>query len=231
MKEKIKLLLVGETIQGTFNESSLELLNLAAALQVDIPVETTFAVPGRESAQRAAEIAKTAGVNVMSILGENLNNTSPDSMVQALKEISSELQPHIICMLHTTRGSHLAPLFARALGSSAVSSVEKMTIANGRLGVFRSLYNGKLKQELPLDAFPVVLWVQPGAFAGIDMQKFHGDGREPVTREITDAGAWYHQQGLVPVEPEAGQKIEDAEVIIAGGRGLGKEENLELLEE
>ncbi|MFW5861929.1 MAG: electron transfer flavoprotein subunit alpha/FixB family protein, partial [Spirochaetota bacterium] len=230
MKEKLKLLLVGETIQGTFNESSLELLNLAVALREGIPVEPTFVVPGSETAQRAAEIAKTAGITVISLHGENLNNTSPDSMVQAMKEISSELQPHIICMLHSTRGSHLAPLVAHAMGAPAVSSVESVHVTGDRVIAVRSLYNGKLKQELPLDAFPVVLSVQPGAFAGIDMQNFQGGGREPVTREVIGSDTWYHLEGLVPVEPEAGQKIEDAEVIIAGGRGLGKEENLELLD-
>lgn len=229
--KKFKVLLIGETIDGTFRESSLELLNLAAAIGRGVSVDVTLVVPGRETIKQAAEIAHTTGINVISLHGENLNNTSPDSMVYALKEISNEMQPHIICMLHTTRGSQLSPLLAHALDSPAVSSLEMMTIADGRLSVVRSLYNGKLKQDLSLDTFPVVLSVQPGAFAGIDMQTFQGDGREPVTREITAPDAWYHLQGLVPVEPEAGQKIEDAEVIIAGGRGLGKEENLQLLEE
>ena len=230
MKEKLKLLLVGETMQGTFNEGSLELLNLAAALQEGIPVDITFVVPGQNAAQRAAEIAKTAGITVISLHGDGLNNTSPDSMMQAMKEISSELQPHIICMMHTTRGSHLAPLVAHVLGAPAVSSVEGVHVTGDHVSAVRSLYNGKLKQELSLDAFPVILSVQPGAFAGIDTQTLQGDGREPVSREVTGSDTWYHLEGLVPVEPEAGQKIEDAEVIIAGGRGLGKEENLELLD-
>ena len=156
-----------------------------------------------------------------------------DAPVAALEELIRTVEPEVVLFARTDFGANVAPRVAVRLGVAVASDCVDLApdAASGRLTVTRPVYGGN---ALALFEFgpqnPQIAVIRPrvfepsdtGAAADGEVEKFDVSDviGEPRARLVE----------TVPEDP-AGVRLEDAEVVVAGGRGLGGPAPFEQVEE
>jgi electron transfer flavoprotein alpha subunit len=161
-----------------------------------------------------------------------LDEYQPERYLSALCNVCQKLAPRVVLLGNDTYGQELAPRLAHRLGGSAVGDAVKVGVEAGKIRVFRNVYGGKAMAAIELKRSPAVIWLRARAFAPAAprqaedmrvMQVSHASleiPEEPRTRIVERA-----------IEAREDARLEDARVIVSGGRGLGGPEPFRDLEQ
>jgi electron transfer flavoprotein alpha subunit len=180
-------------------------------------------VMGEGSDLLTAGLARIADA-VMLADQPQLTNYQPETYLSTLVQILRPLSARAVLLGNDTYSQELAPRLAHRLGGSAVGDVVELRVTNNQFFVGRQVYGGKAQAVIELKRSPAVAWLRARAFAP-------AKGRESQA-EIS------HSSLDVPVDDrtrlverkreELGEvKLEEARVIVSGGRGIGGPEPFE----
>ncbi|MGD8329794.1 MAG: electron transfer flavoprotein subunit alpha/FixB family protein [Acidobacteriota bacterium] len=154
-----------------------------------------------------------------------LEKFTPDGYAQAIVPLAQQRAPSAIFTLHSHfLGRDLAPVLAARLDAGLITDAIDMEDDEG-IRVQRLVYRRKLvATQRCLTEGPAVITCQRGAFVATPA----GDAADIETLEVDiDAAAIRWTVGdFEAAEAQAGD-ITEAEVVVAAGRGVGSEENLE----
>ena len=149
-----------------------------------------------------------------------------DLLAAALVETIKKYNAGSVVLLHTITGVHAASRAAATAGMACITAVESVT-REGKSTIFqRCLQYGKIRASMMLQRDSCILTILAGSFAVPEP----GDFRKMP-------GTVYHEKtgSSVPYSPrsieraESSRSLDEAEVIVSAGRGIGKEENLEII--
>ncbi|MFN0085266.1 MAG: electron transfer flavoprotein subunit alpha/FixB family protein [Blastocatellia bacterium] len=154
----------------------------------------------------------------------------PETCLAALARICRELSPRAVLLGNDTYSQELAPRLAHRLGGSAAGDGVELGVENGALRVKRSVYGGKAIATIELLRAPAVVWLRARAFEAVE-------GAKPASI-ATVRGSSLSLPAENPIriierksEAAGEARLEDAAVIISGGRGLGGPEPFTELQE
>jgi electron transfer flavoprotein alpha subunit len=152
----------------------------------------------------------------------------PENYLNALASVCKPIAPAAVLLGNDTYSQELTPRLAHRLGGSAAGDAVKVDAADGKLFVTRGVYGGKATAVIALARVPGVVWVRARAL-------------DPATAEGRSAGAI--EKVDLQLEPDArvqvvsrhveakeGVRLEEARLIVSGGRGLGGPEPFEELQ-
>jgi len=159
---------------------------------------------------------------------------APDSQTYAAEVYLAELPRQMlahgvrwICIGHTARGAEFAPGVAVALEAACLAAVQSVMLENGRLIFRRATHNGKIFSHDASSTERTVITIQPGAFPWTSPPVAATGAYSSIVAE--QHPRLIRHLGYEPVdEPDRG--LEAAEVIVAAGRGIGRRENLALVQ-
>ena len=175
---------------------------------------------------------KTASVAdaVVSADQPELAEYQPEVCLNALTQICREIAPRAVLFSNDTYSQELAPRLAYRLGGSAAGDCLGLLVEDGAVRVKRSVYGGKAVATVELKRSPAVAWLRARAFepaavaetasvATVRQTRLElpSDNRTPIIERKSEAAG------------EA--RLEDARVIVSGGRGLGGPEPFKDLQE
>ena len=143
----------------------------------------------------------------------------PENFLAALAAVCKQLQPRAVLLGNDTYSQELAPRLAHRLGGSAAGDAVDVAAAGDRLHVTRGVYGGKATAVIALARSPGVVWVRARAMAPAELR-----GAAAGEVERVAAGPRADQRVAVVsrhVEAKEGVRLEDARLIVSGGRGLG----------
>lgn len=148
----------------------------------------------------------------------------------ALADLVTEHGPSVVLFGQTYTDRDVAGRLSARLGKSVLANAVDVTVTDGGVTVTNELFGGTQLVDASFtgDA-PYIVLVRPKSFPAEP-----GDASDPeVTQiELPDAG---HAGSAVRTgsftEELEGPKLEDAGVIVSGGRGLGSAEKYELVEQ
>lgn len=160
------------------------------------------------------------------ITGLALNEYQPEPCLNALTQVCRELAPHAVLFGNDTYSQELAPRLAYRLGGSAVADGVELLPSGDKLRVKRAVYGGKAVATIELKRSPAVAWLRARAFepatprAGVNAEIKHVIPEAvPATTRIIERKS----------EASGEARLEDAAIIVSGGRGLGGPEPFEEL--
>lgn len=167
-------------------------------------------------------------VDLVSVLeGIDLNEVEPESIVGVLRAKLADDVPACIVFGDGAYAQEIAPRLAFRLGGVCVGDVQGMRRVNEGLCVSRSAYGGKAVAELAILGTPAVLSVRARSFGAAAVKSGAGEIRVlPACESEAPSAKRVERQ----VETSAGVKLEDATVIVSGGRGLGSAEPFDRLQ-
>jgi electron transfer flavoprotein alpha subunit len=180
----------------------------------------------------AAEFAGRYGVTGLDRIEDaKLASFQPDSFVEALAQYCEQQSPKALLFGQAFDARLVAPRLAGRVGAGVVmNGVDLDVDAEGRLQVTASAYGGdtRVVYELTGDRLCIVA-VMPNA---VPPEPLEEAAAEPALRDLHfDLGPIEERIRVVKPAQAEGPRLEDAEIIVAGGRGLGSPESYRLVEE
>jgi electron transfer flavoprotein alpha subunit len=182
-----------------------------------------FADPASD---RAAQGLAGAGQRTAECLGGSLHAISIDPQqyqieesLSALVDVCREISPRAILLSNDTYSQEIAPRLAHRLGGSAVGDGVAI---DGELRVTRQVYGGKAQAVIRLKRSPAVVWLRARSFApGVLGVAARALARRPA------AEAAAATRIVERTSTQAESRLEDARVIVSGGRGIGGAEGFQ----
>ncbi len=223
------ILAVAEQREGKLNRVSFETIAAAQAIAADIGWTLEAAVAGGNVGDIAKELAGKKLAKVYALESPNLASYTPDGFVAALKQFITRIQPRLVLMPHTYQVRDFAPKLATALGRTLISDSTGYRKDGNKLLFQRQMFQGKFAADVSFAGDPP--WFatfQAGAFRGDKAET--GAAAAPVETinlEIADSAIRTRPQ---PPFKEAKQAVDltQAEIIVAVGRGIKEQKNIEL---
>ena len=217
-----------EVVNGSPKNVGLELLGPAKKLSAEAGEQAIAVVIGGDT-EKAVKAATSYGADQLIVVeGADFADYSTDAYTNAFAELVAKYSPAAILFGATSNGRDLAPRLAARLGAGLAADCTAIERDGAGLLFTRPTYSGRLLSVIETvgDA-PQLATIRSGIFkrgepdmaCAADVVKENvaaGTIRTTLLEKITDAA-------------EGAVKLEDAEVIVSGGRGLGKPENFELV--
>ena len=223
------ILVIVEQREGKLNRVSWETLTAAQAIAAQTGWALEAAVVGGNIGGIATEVAGKKLSKVYAVESAKLEPYTPDAFAHALKQFISTRQPRLVLMPHTYQVRDFAPKLATALGSALISDCIGYKHEGGRLLFTRQMFQGKFAADVSFSGEPPwFVTFQNGAFRGDKVEA--GASAAPVESVQAEI-----PEGVVRTKPhetfkEAKQAVDltQAEIIVAVGRGIKEQKNIEL---
>lgn len=251
VSKKYRIVAVADTVGDGIIQQSLELIEFAGKYTGGDNSLVLLAVPGRNVANICVSLSEKYGIDTAALEHEKFYLPDPELLSVIVAAVIEEYQPEIVVFTHTMRNCQSVSKISVLLKASSVTAVESFRKSGEGCIFQRSIFNGKLKMNTKSQGDLQILTVLPGAYSnGADKasykenpqfihKRYTGCAEFIRTRsagdDSTDAEKCGASAGYEPLsissESEGNVKLEDADVIVSAGRGIGKEENLELVRE
>lgn len=223
------ILVIVEQREGKLNRVSWETLTAAQAIAAQTGWALEAAVAGSNINGIAAEVAGKKLSKVYAVESAKLEPYTPDAFAHALKQFISARQPRLVLMPHTYQVRDFAPKLATALGRVLISDCIGYKHEGGRLLFTRQMFQGKFAADVSFSSeSPWFVTFQNGAFRGDKVEA--GASAAPLETVQADI-----PEGVIRTKPhetfkEAKQAVDltQAEIIVAVGRGIKEQKNIEL---
>ena len=204
------------------NRVTLQLLAKANNLAAGIQAEVCAVVFGNEIDEYVTEYIAHGAQKVLAAEHPSLNPYSVEKYTYLMEKLAAEHQPDIILIGATSFGREFAPRVAKRLGTGLTADCIGLEITSeGHLMQIAPSFGGNLIAEIITpDHRPQMATVRPGTFQELP----HDNTRRGEVLDIplppkmpTD------RLRLVAYErrTDRDQRLEEAQIVVCGGRGMG----------
>ena len=149
----------------------------------------------------------------------------PETCLSALTRLCVELLPRAVLLANDTYSQEITPRLAHRLGGSAVGDGVEVHIDGEALCVSRQVYGGKAQAVIELKRKPAVVWLRARSFSSANPRAATGEIRQAVLDLPADTRTRIIERKR---EASGAARLEEARVIVSGGRGIGGSEPFEM---
>ncbi|MEX2269620.1 MAG: electron transfer flavoprotein subunit alpha/FixB family protein, partial [Acidimicrobiia bacterium] len=150
---------------------------------------------------------------------------------KALAHVVNERQPRLVLLATTTAGLDLAASLSVTWDAPLVSYVVGLESEGDALVATAQIYGGKLMAEVALEGDRAIGAVTAGSFPG-EAGRGAGSATVEDTPAPAELGAGLRTTFIEMLVPEAGDvDITAADLLVAVGRGIGSEGDVELVQD
>src|SRR3989454_3827153 len=223
------ILVVAEQREGKLSRVSWETLTAGQSLAAETSWTLEAAVIGSDVANFANEVARKKVAKVYAVESPKLEPYTPDAFVAALKQFIAAKQPNLVLMPHTYQVRDFVPKLATAMGRAVISDCVGYKKEGEKLLFTRQMFQGKLAADVSFtcDA-PWFVTFQNGAFRGDKVEAGASTAPiETVTVDIPDSVIRTKPQAVFK-EAKQAVDLTQAEIIVAIGRGIKEQKNIEI---
>jgi len=225
----MSILVVVEQREGKLNRVSWETLTAGQAIASETGWPLEAAVVGGSVAAIAGEVAAKKVAKVFAIENAKLELYTPDAFAAALKQFITSKQPKLVLMPHTYQVRDFVPKLATAMGQTVISDAIGYKKDGEKLLFTRQMFQGKFAADVSFTGNPPwFVTFQNGAFRGDKVEAGVSPAPvETVAVEITD-GVVRNKPQEVFKEAKQAVDLTQAEIIVAVGRGIKEQKNIEI---
>jgi electron transfer flavoprotein alpha subunit len=216
---------VAEPWKGAISDATPELLALGRRLADGLGVRLEAVLLGDGVRDLAGSLGPAD--TVLYVDHPSLAGDPGPQASRALAALAAERAPAAILVPTTNVSWDLLGLLPARLGAPLVNFCREVEVVDGAIRVGCLLYGGKMTVTVAAGAGPVVLAILPGAASAVT------PGPAPTVEDVAvdlpvDGGV----RLVAFQEPEAGDvDITQQDVLVAVGRGISSEANLEVAED
>ena len=223
-----------EVLDGKPKNVGLEILGPAKKMS-EATGEKAVAVLVGTDLDEAVKAAVSYGADqVIKVTGDGLAEYSAEGYTYALEQLVGKYNPEAFLFGATSNGKELAPRLAARLKTGAAADCTALDIdaGTGIIKWTRPVLAGRMYSVIECqEAKPQIGTVRPGIFK-------RGEPDTARSAEIIEEDIPLPADITLPAiiekiteAAEGAVKLEDAEIIVSGGRGLGKPENFSLVKD
>lgn len=222
-----------QQVDGKLENVALELVGKSKALAKDLNVEVTAVVLGNNIGELPKQLGRYGADRVIIAEDPILETYTTEPYAHVVTEIVKKYQPEIVLYGATAIGRDLAPRVSARVHTGLTADCTSLEIeeGTGNLLMTRPAFGGNIMATIACADFrPQMATVRPGV-----MQRLTpNDAATPVIESFTASDLAAHVNvEVLEVIKKVSEKmdIQDAHVLVSGGRGMGAAENFQLLED
>ncbi len=224
---------ISEQDEGKLRPVSLELLGIGKKLSEKLGEELAAVLMGNNVSDLAKPLTAYGADKVYLLENELLRRYTPDGYTKALSELILNKKPSIVLFGATINGREFAPRVAARVQTGLTADCTGLDIDEvGRLVQIRPAFGGKLMAMIVCPhKRPQMASVRPNVMKKTDPDWSRKPKIERVDVNVAPEAIRTKILDIVKeVNPET-IKVEEARIIVSGGRGLGSPENLKMIDD
>jgi electron transfer flavoprotein alpha subunit len=203
-----------------YDRSAQGLAGAGRRLSLETGGQLRAIIIGSSAEALADEVARVADSVLVADQAE-LSEYQPEICLNALTAICGELSPRAVLLGNDAYSQELSPRLAYRLKGSAAGDVTEVTLQGETLRVVRQVYGGKAQAAIELKRSPAIIWLRARSFAPAPSLQAAGE----ITRSAIQIKADSRTRIVERKREQTGNaRLEDARVIVSGGRGIGGSE-------
>ncbi len=232
MADNKGVMIFGEIAEGNLSSITTELLGCGRKLADELGQELNAVMIGSGVSGLAQETIAYGAEKVYVVEDQMLADYQADSYVAVAEKVAKEVNPAIILLGQTSMGSDIAPRLAFRLETAATLDCVGLEIDpdSKRLLQTKPVYGGNAQAVYVMETDPQIATVRAKSMS--PLEKDGSRKGEVINIEAGLDPSVIKAKVLEKVKEEMeGVKLEDAAVIVTGGRGIGGDEGFKELEE
>ena len=215
-----------------FKDGALELLGEGRRIADKMNESLIAVVPGNISAEQARLLSQHGAERILTLEYPEPVQDSFEVTSQVLSEMIKTHAPEVVLYVHTTDGADLAGRIAASLSAGLITACDRIDVNSEKLLVAVKLIHGgkasasyvcpSSKPQMATVNLDVLELKRPDPGASAEVISLQIDvNPEMIKTKTVD---------FLPGDPRA-IDLTEAEIIVAGGKGLGSASNFELIQE
>lgn len=232
-KENKGILIYAEvTREGDLAPVVLELANTAQELAEKLGGEEVNALIIGSQFTANDSLKNNGFDKVYLIQDEKLKDYSTELYSKAAIDLINEIKPSIVLIGATTQGRDLAPRISSYLNTGLTADCTHLDInEKGMLAATRPTFGGNLMATILCKNFPQMASVRPKVLKKSEQPIIKNTQFIEIKPEIDGIDKKVELVEFIKNIQSTGKRIDEAEIIVAGGKGLKSPEGFKLLEE
>lgn len=222
-----KIIVIGESRDGELRNVTFEAI--AAAKQINEDSEVVGVLCGSGGLEEQAnQMIQYGASRVVTAVHSLLETYTPEGYSQAILAVVEDEEPGAILMGHTAIGKDVTPIIASKLESGLISDATEIEVDGEDVVFTRPIYSGKAFEKKVMKDDFVFATIRPnniampsrdeGRTGDVDVKEVDVKDLRTVIKEVIR-------------KTSEGIDMSEANVVIAGGRGVRSEEGFEPLYE
>lgn len=220
-------LVVVLTKQGKLPRTALELVSAGRAVAGE-GGEMTALVLGGDTAAASEELAAYVPA-VTSVTAPELSSSDPMTLSAVVAREAKRLGATVVLTSASRTGLSFTPRLAVELGGALLEDVTVLEQSQQGVRARRFSYLSRVTETLVATAKPVVVSVKPNAFPPAEPAGVAGD--VTVVELDPDLVSRRLQRGEHAIGAGSRLALDEARIVVAGGRGLGSADRFESIVE
>ncbi len=215
------VLILAEIANGAVAPVTAELVGAAQRLNAG-PVSAMVIGSGVEAAA-----ANVLGVEKTYVVDDAaLAQYTTDGYTKAAAAVAEKAAPAVVLLAQSDAGRDLGPALAYRLGTAIAMDTIALEMKGGKLHTTRPTYGGNARAVNGFTTEPAIATLRPKAVEGLV-----GGAAGAVEKVAVDLSGIRTKVLSRDVAKAEGVRLEDAAVVVSGGRGLGGPENFDVIQE
>lgn len=223
---------LAEQSEGQLKDISFEVLSCGRQLADDLGGQVNAVAVGSNSRELAETLASYGADKVYLLHSPLLLEYSAELYVEALSKLFQDESPEVVLCGAALMGRDLSPRLAARLKTGLISECISLALnQEGLLLGTKLTHGGRISSTIICPASkPQMATVKPG---GMTVAKPDINRKAEViviTSELSQREPRISVKGVARADPEK-IGLDEADVIVAGGKGVASRENFQLLEQ
>ncbi len=215
-----------------FKDGALELLGEGRRIADKMNESLMAVIPGNISEEQAGLLSRHGAERILSVVYPVPVQDSLEAASRVLSEMIKTLAPEVVLYVHTINGADLACRIAANLGAGLITACDRIDVNDENLLVaVKLIHGGKAsasyicpysKPQMATVNLDALELKRPDPGGSTEVIGFQIDVNPEIIKTRT--------VDFLPGDPRA-IDLTEAEIVVAGGRGLGSASNFELIQE
>lgn len=219
--------------EGNAASVGLELLSPGRELADELHEKLIAVVLGENNERAIAETSLYNVDQIISVQSPKLKNYNTDGYAFAMTTIINEYKPSVLMVGATIIGRDFTPRVSCRLSTGLTADCTSVAIDESKnIAWTRPAFGGNLMATILCEnTRPQIGTIRPGVYKKKKLDNQHQVDVMRIDLDIPDSAIRVNSIDTIREVAEAMVKLEDADIIVSGGRGLGKAENFSYVEE
>lgn len=232
MAENKGVMVYGEMVDGKLSSITSELLGGGRRLADELKEDLICILAGDKLDEAPKKAIAYGADKVYTVENPLLKEYQTDAYVAVMEKAVKDISPRILLFGQTSVGRDMAPRLSFRLGTSLSMDCIELSIdpATKLLQQTRPVYGGNARATFTSELLPQMVTVRQKAMSPLEPNESRKGEIASIKVELDPAKI--RTKVLETIKEEvAGVKLEDAQIIVAGGRGIGGPDGFKQLEE
>ena len=217
---------IAEHLEGKFNDVTFEMLGKARSIAPMLGGRAVVVLLGHDVTALAEQLG--AADQVLYLEDAGLRHFIPERAEYALRSLLQDEEPALTMIANTSMGMDLAAALSAALDWPLIAYCSEVQAEDGKIVTTSQMYGGKIAVETESRSDHTLISVLAGVFPASE-----GHADTPASIQTIFGAA---NEGRVRfkglIVPEEGDlDITRETLLVSVGRGIGSQDNIEMVEE